>query len=375
MVAYMRLGFLLSGLRTTQKGEARALLNWARGLNKDRATVFLHRCNVDPGHVRDLPTYSVTNERDLINLIGDLDFLVSDDYRAPLASMVCSKAGIRYAVYVQVLAGLHVLGGLPTGADGGAPLASRLGGLLPFRLITKRYVEALRNAACVISNSSSAAVLLWNVYGMQPDAIVYPAVNTEIFRPPDTPPERERVALFLGSGPFDTNPKFVRRLVASILEETPSEVLLLGDVSGFGSSLGPLVKAGRITAPGWISEDALLATQYGQSSLTLAPQHFESFGHVVLESLSCGTPAVSLLPHDALTTHKTGTVAWSDSRFVDAVLEWLNGDALGAIRKRCREVAVGNFSIAVSTARLLRTLEEANSGRLRGRAAYREILD
>jgi len=108
---------------------------------------------------------------------------------------------------------------------------------------------------------------------------------------------------------------------------------------------------------GYISNDRFKAIVYAAADLYVLPTRFETFSNVCIESMGCGTPVVSfdIGPVPELVRHgQTGYAAkfGSAEDLARGIEELLRDEsALQAMRKRCRDMVVNEYSEKLQTAR------------------------
>jgi glycosyltransferase involved in cell wall biosynthesis len=130
--------------------------------------------------------------------------------------------------------------------------------------------------------------------------------------------------------------------------------------------------AEAVCFPGIVSKDELLRLYQG-AELFVLPSRQEGLGIVMLEAMACGTPVIATDcggPEGIVVDGITGRIVPNDDadRFAQAVIDTLNHpDELAAMRERCREFAVEQWSREVVEDTLIQHFETSTSVRSAGR--------
>jgi len=156
--------------------------------------------------------------------------------------------------------------------------------------------------------------------------------------------------------------KAVQSLPESLKAETV--ILLLGRRGeALASSLGI-----QTVHLGYVESDLLKVICYSAADCFVSPTRAESFPNVLLESIACGTPVVSLkvggVP-DIARPNVTGLLADSEDVkvFRDHLIEMLENDALrDAMRQQCRKIAVDEYSISIQAKRYIHVYRQLLNG-------------
>ena len=292
----LTLGFIIAYEKSPYAGVVRPFINWAKELKGHglEVSVILYRTSDRLlGHVEGLKLehHVVSSLKELRNVLreNNYSYVAMDDYirRLKLTNLVIQYS--RLIIYAQVLYGIHALS--PVYKYSALPMHHRLlyaiARTAPFSLIRSRYFKKVMKANMVIANSETTRTLLYSLYGIIAHGVVYPPVDTEIFKPLNTP-KKNQVILYLGSHGGDTDPRLLES-ICEILEEKGINVVTLGN-----ARLAKIIVTYRCRAK-HISDlpDRELARLYSESIATIAPQLWEQFGYVIAESIVCGTPVVA----------------------------------------------------------------------------------
>lgn len=158
-----------------------------------------------------------------------------------------------------------------------------------------RAVDRVVRDIDVYSGMSRCAVeYLATEYGRTDGVIMPGGVDTEVFVPA---PAREERPTILFSGAFAEPYKEVALLLEAlplVVDREPEVQLWL---SGPGEG-GPLLEAAPVVACErthllGLGEAGQQHERYGRAWITCLPSRYDSFGMVLVESLSCGTPLVT----------------------------------------------------------------------------------
>ncbi|MBD3155746.1 MAG: glycosyltransferase, partial [Candidatus Aenigmarchaeota archaeon] len=182
--------------------------------------------------------------------------------------------------------------------------------------------------------------------------IVYPPVDTEIFKPRSK--KKKGVLLYLGSNAGDTESSLIEEICELLINKN-QKVSLLGNKrlaeklsSTFGDHLHHI--------SGVTDKD--LSLIYSQSRLTICPQQWEQFGYVVAESMACGTPVIAfnyMGPAEIIEDKKVGYLVNTNDQFlnkIEEILDYRVGIKRSIVRKYSKR-----FSMKSSTEELCNILE------------------
>ncbi len=166
---------------------------------------------------------------------------------------------------------------------------SGLSRYLAYPWITRRYQRLLRSMDGVVAISYYCEMLLELLYGIRPLGVVYPSIDSTLYRPPAPPGERSGVLVFVG--PEGNRPLSSFLPVLEGLPAAAGPVHLFGDVDATQHLYQRLGKA-RSRRHVDLTE-AELVKLYGRVRATYITSEWEGFGLVGPESLLCGTPVVA----------------------------------------------------------------------------------
>ena len=206
-----------------------------------------------------------------------------------------------------------------------------------------QYVEAPYNRALASSNIVAAisrfVASRLVKRGIRYDAVVYPPIDVELFKPPVKAPEANYALAYIGKEvEVDTIIKIADRGVRIIV---------------FGSKPfrlpKRLVEHPNVTYLGEVS-DSELVRLYGNAAFTIFPHTHEPLGLVPLESMACGTPVLTYAkqgPAETVIHNEAGWLANSKAELINyAVKLWHLGypeEFRVNARRRALEFGIGNI--------------------------------
>jgi glycosyltransferase involved in cell wall biosynthesis len=188
-------------------------------------------------------------------------------------------------------------------------------------------------------------------------------IETDIFRPLDRAALRQRmnipqevqVLLVLGEARKGTGR--LARIFSGLAKDVCKNLYLIMVGDEIPAELVHLLGVERTLSTGYVASPERMAELYGVSDLFLLPTEADNLPNTLLESISCGTPAVTFnvggCP-DVIRHLKTGYVAkvGDDADFAAGIGTLLQDKALlDAIRVNCRRLAEDEYSVEVATGR------------------------
>lgn len=356
----MKIAFFIAHETSPYAGVVRPFINWSKKLSEDHEVYFLLlNCGIElvnfvksMGNIRD---YVITNTpRKLTRFVETIkpDVLITDDYIVRLKTLqkIKDNASVKTCIYVQVLFGIHSI------VDVYHPVSLRervlftLAKLVPFNILKIQYKKLLQKHDIIIANSEITATLLHTLYGIEPHGVVYPPVDTEIFKSQNVK-KKDQVLLYLGSHAGDTDENFVKE-ICKILKNKDMKILVMGNKI----LQEKLSKEFEIQAVSGVSDEEL-AKIYSECRLTICPQKWEQFGYVVAESIACGTPVLAfnmMGPKEIIEKTRLGFLANNKKEFLD-ILENIEKEK-SIMVSLTNKIENFPFSITYSSKKLLEVM-------------------
>ncbi len=196
-------------------------------------------------------------------------------------------------------------------------------------------------------------------FGVRVDEVVYPPLDTSVFRPLTENPSADYCVAYLGK---ETDPEIVfalaeagvrLRVFGSKIERVPPKLAHHRNIS----------IEGRLT-------DRDLALLYSNAKLTIFPFTIEPFGYIPVESTACGTPVLTYNregPSENIVDGQTGWTCRDPDEMVRRATKIWNDSAITPqMRTNCTRLSA-NFSVERIGERWLSIVEEL-SGSPAGRA-------
>jgi len=350
----------------------RPFINWAKALGKDSVLVF-YKCpevltGIEKGSSFTSDIVSTGKLDELVRILkhSGVDYVVSDDYapRVELLLRLAQRLNLRKGVYVQLLYGMHALMRCYShrALDFKSELTFSLIPFIPFRLLSRRYCDLLKDCDILMANSRFTASVLRHLYGLEVRGVLYPPVDEVIFRPYLSNTTAKEVALYCGSNAGDTDPQLLKQLLEFLVESNCiNRINLFGNEAVY-SVIGEFASHSTVNLIQNAS-DMELGTVYSRSILTVSPQEWETFGYVPMESMLCGTPVLAFASQpssELVEGDETAHLVYSRKAFIEALERILgNTDLLRLMKQRClrhRNDLVSNLSCGFSANKLLSLL-------------------
>ena len=200
----------------------------------------------------------------------------------------------------------------------------------------RKHREWARKCNILLGNSQFTKQTMAFTYTLPFHGVVYPPVDVDLFRPlPQTDVSEYAVALVRNAA--EQNLDLLRALASKI------SLKVIGG--------GTLPRAENM---GIVSDEKLVEVLSGARVLAFPPPA-ELFGYPILESMSCGTPAVAFDsggPTELIDHEKNGWLVSTRTEFLSAVEAATIEYYPSSVREEARRKAI-KFSIPEMTARLL----------------------
>jgi glycosyltransferase involved in cell wall biosynthesis len=187
-----------------------------------------------------------------------------------------------------------------------------------FYYLDKKFITNLRKDAKYFIANSKFCASMYQDFGVEIDSIIYPPLDTRIFRPRTNSPEANYVLTYFG-----------KETKYSVIKELADKGIRF---KAFGSRAPYIPKAllrhPNVDFVGKIDDDEL-AELYSNALFTLFTFTHEPFGYIPVESMACGTPVLSYAkqgPSESVIPGKTGWLARDDQELIELALRiWHEG--------------------------------------------------
>lgn len=195
-----------------------------------------------------------------------------------------------------------------------------------------RLVSQMGDASKFIIANSKHCASMYASFGIKSNDTIYPPVDCEIFQPSTAKPTANYALTYFG-----------KETKISVIKKAADRGI---KIKAFGAKMKFLdkevVEHPNIEFLGRLSSSELVDA-YSNALFTLFPFTHEPFGYVPIESMACGTPALTYNfqgPSEYVIDGQTGWLARSDEELVQKAAElWSEGYA-PAMRASCVKEAV-----------------------------------
>jgi len=330
--------FFLSNITTPYEGIAKVFINWGAKLSEYKNEIHFVLLNCS-GTIRQMIEKKNANvviteikkAKELLKYFQDLSpeiVIIDDDLqRLRLISKIRGKLKIKTCVYSQILFGAHSIVDVFDLSHLFVKdrIIYQMLRIIPFNLLKLTYKRLLLRQDLILANSKTTATFLHVLYGIEPDEIIYPGLDTTEFRhyKNKITEQTNKILIYLGSHAGDTNEDLVRK-ICRVLENRKLKILVFGN-----DQLQEKLKS-EFSIDGILNvSDHSLAKIYSECKLTICPQKWEMFGYVVAESISCGTPVLAfnlMGPSEIITQTKMGMLANNEKEFLKKLNDFNFGD-------------------------------------------------
>ncbi len=321
----MKIGFIIAYERSPYSGVVRPFVNWAKEIkNKynDRLSVELILLGTGNQIIKNLDKLNLEyrlfkKKKELLDYVKNkkFNYILIDDYikRLKLVKELKKFINQKFLVYVQVLYGTHSIISVDKPFHLKDKLLFFVAKLIPFPILRRRYTSLVKYADIVIANSNTTATLLHILYGIEPNTVIYPPVDTRTFKSYGIRKE-DSIVLYLGSYAGDTDLEFIET-ICKVLDKEGYKIYTIGNkkIQEKISRKFNIIRTMDIS-------DEDLAKIYSKGILTICPQKWEQFGYVVAESISCGTPVLAfnlMGPAEIISSTGYGFLANNKKEFLE----------------------------------------------------------
>jgi glycosyltransferase involved in cell wall biosynthesis len=352
----MKIAVILAYEDNPYAGVVRPFINWAKQLREEKNyEVEFLVVEVGPKIVDVLSKlgfhfYDVSGSRNLSGFCKErgYEIIFTDDYIKRLTLLEKIRGGFKKVVYIQVLYGIHSVSAIHRPISLKERMIFSAVKFIPFSILKQRYTTLLKEANVIISNSQTTNDLAHMLYGIESNGVVYPPVDTEIFKPHRSE-KTNQAMLYLGSQAGDTDKNFVKSIL-KVLEINNFEALIMGN-----KILEEKFQEYVISRISNVSDEKL-AEVYSKCKLVICPQKWEQFGYVPVESMACGTPVLSLNymgPKESIVDGCTGWLAKNNKELLHKLNLILRNETQTSFdSETIRQHVIDHFSIITSVKRL-----------------------
>jgi len=187
-----------------------------------------------------------------------------------------------------------------------------------FEYADKKLVKQMGKTSQFIIANSKHCASMYHDFGVKSNDTIYPPIDCQIFQPSTTNPSANYVLTYFGK---ETKISVIKKAANSGIK-----------IKAFGAKMKFLdkevIEHPNIEFLGRLSSSELV-NAYSNALFTLFPFTHEPFGYVPLESMACGTPALTYNfqgPSEYVIDGHTGWLARSDDTLVQKATElWKNG--------------------------------------------------
>ena len=234
----------------------------------------------------EIELYEDNNVENVLERNSHSFIIVDDDVKFLQRLHKMKIVSDRVVVYVQYLWGLNTNNPYLRKYN----FKLMLGSFLPWKILSRKYVNILKNYKIIISNSQTCGYVLQQLYKIKISGVVYPPVGTdmlnEALQANTTNLEKRGIFISLGHYP-DAYSRDLSKEISELKSGYcgPVRILVSDEYTREkfeGSGVDIFM---NITV-------AELVKLYSQSELTYIPTTYELFGYMGAESLFCGTPVL-----------------------------------------------------------------------------------
>jgi glycosyltransferase involved in cell wall biosynthesis len=197
------------------------------------------------------------------------------------------------------------------------------------RYADKNLIKNLDEDSSIIIANSKFCALMYSMFGVHVDDVIYPPLNRYTFRPSTSNPTSDYILTYFGK---ETKFSVIKRIA-----DLGVKIRAFGSKTPFINK--NLLKHPNIKFLGRLSTESLVKA-YSNALLTLFPFLHEPFGYIPIESMACGTPTLTYGmqgPGEYVVNGESGWLASDDASIVKKAVEiWREGYP-SEMRKNCIE--------------------------------------
>jgi glycosyltransferase involved in cell wall biosynthesis len=206
------------------------------------------------------------------------------------------------------------------------------------RLLERRLVQKLRKSAERFVANSAFCSSLYKEWGICVDQVIYPPLDTALFKASTSTPSEDYVLTYLGN--FEKEGKF--SLIKTIAD-SGIKIKVFGTIPDRINRTASknIIFLGRVSSK-------KLVELYSNAAFTLFAFSHEPFGYIPAESMACGTPVLTFDrqgPRETVADHNTGWLAKSDGELVKKAISLWKKGVDKSTRSDCRMKAL-NYDVA-----------------------------
>jgi len=359
-----KIGFIIRGLNGKSKyynGNVKPFVDLSCGLSNpsQKPILFIHESERQltdkiVSLTRGLVPIVFFNDDTLRQSILDIspDFIVIEDnleYMQKVLNLDIPR--IKLAVFVQYLYGVNTNKKNVRKRS----IMLRIGSLLPWRLVIRKYKNLLSQFEYIIPNSETCGYILRQFYDLPVSGAVYPPVGNDMrsfLKYSKGNQEKKGILIFVGNIENDYYARDLLKEISEMRKKLKEPIII------FASEVQTaeyFMKQGFQTYSNLPVEE--LIKLYQNSRITYVPTAYELFGHVGAESILCGTPVILDTHHPFLEMFPMETkavrIANPKSSISDVVMEMLqeNIDIESA-----QKAVLDHYSVVASAESLIKAL-------------------
>ena len=196
----------------------------------------------------------------------------------------------------------------------------------------ERMVNRMAKSSQFIIANSKYCAEMYSRFGVKSNGFIYPPIDCQVFHPSTPSPSSNYVLTYFGK---ETKISVVKRAADSGIK-----------IKAFGAKMKfldrEIVEHPNIEFLGRLSSRELVDA-YSNALFTLFPFTHEPFGYVPIESMACGTPALTYNlqgPSEYVIDNCTGWLAKSDGALVNKAMKLWKDGYPSSMRVNCVKEAV-----------------------------------